>query len=55
MRIPELARMPHALDPEGGFRVRSKFTLGLGLINHPASGRHTIPASWFAPYSTNIF
>jgi len=24
--IPELARMPHALDPEKGFRVRSKFT-----------------------------
>jgi hypothetical protein len=24
--IPELARMPHALDPERGFRVRSKFT-----------------------------
>lgn len=24
--IPELARMPHALDPEHGFRVRSEFT-----------------------------
>ena len=24
--IPELARMPHALDPEPGFRVRSEFT-----------------------------
>jgi predicted GTPase len=24
--IPELARMPHALDPEAGFRVRSQFT-----------------------------
>jgi hypothetical protein len=24
--IPELARMPHALDPERGFRVRSEFT-----------------------------
>jgi GTP-binding protein EngB required for normal cell division len=24
--IPELARMPHALDPESGFRVRSQFT-----------------------------
>src|ERR1700691_4865371 len=24
--IPELARMPHALDPEKGFRVRSEFT-----------------------------
>jgi GTP-binding protein EngB required for normal cell division len=24
--IPELARMPHALDPELGFRVRSEFT-----------------------------
>jgi GTP-binding protein EngB required for normal cell division len=23
--IPELARMPHALDPESGFRVRSEF------------------------------
>jgi hypothetical protein len=26
MRIPELALMPQALDPEGGFRVRLKFT-----------------------------
>lgn len=24
--IPELAMMPHALDPETGFRVRSRFT-----------------------------
>jgi GTP-binding protein EngB required for normal cell division/polyhydroxyalkanoate synthesis regulator phasin len=24
--VPELARMPHALDPEAGFRVRSAFT-----------------------------
>ncbi|MGB6677712.1 MAG: hypothetical protein WBE44_13545 [Terriglobales bacterium] len=24
--IPALARMPHALDPEAGFRVRSRFT-----------------------------
>jgi hypothetical protein len=24
--IPELARMPHALNPEGGFRVRLEFT-----------------------------
>jgi hypothetical protein len=25
MRIPELALVPQELDPEGGFRVRSKF------------------------------
>jgi hypothetical protein len=24
-RVPELTRLPHALDPEIGFRVRSRF------------------------------
>lgn len=27
MRIPELARMPQALDSEGGFRVRSNINV----------------------------
>jgi hypothetical protein len=42
--IPELARMPHALDPETGFRVRSKFSfLDLTEIAQPAS-----PLRWLA-------
>ena len=42
--IPELARMPHALDPEAGFRVRSQFTF-MEFIEfaQPAS-----PLRWFA-------
>ena len=42
--IPELARMPHALDPESGFRVRSGFTF-MDFINEaqPAS-----PLRWMA-------
>jgi ribosome biogenesis GTPase A len=40
--IPELARMPHALDPERGFRVRSEFTFyEFRDVAHPAS-----PVRW---------
>lgn len=43
-RIPELARMPHALDPESGFRVRSEFTfLDFLEVAQPAS-----PLRWLA-------
>lgn len=42
--IPELARMPHALDPETGFRVRSKFTfMDFIEVAQPAS-----PLRWAA-------
>jgi GTP-binding protein EngB required for normal cell division len=42
--IPELARMPHALDPESGFRVRSGFTfLDFIEVAQPAS-----PLRWLA-------
>jgi len=42
--IPELARMPHALDPETGFRVRSKFTFMEFIeVAQPAS-----PVRWLA-------
>ena len=42
--IPELARMPHALDPETGFRYRSEFTFrDLVEIAQPAS-----PLRWLA-------
>ncbi len=42
--IPELARMPHALDPETGFRVRSTFTfLDFIEVAQPAS-----PLRWLA-------
>jgi hypothetical protein len=42
--ISELARMPHALDPETGFRVRSKFSfLDLIEVAQPAS-----PLRWLA-------
>jgi len=42
--IPELARMPHALDPEKGFRVRSEFTfLEFIDVAEPAS-----PVRWLA-------
>jgi hypothetical protein len=42
--IPELARMPHALDPERGFRVRSEFTfLDFIEVAQPAS-----PLRWLA-------
>jgi len=42
--VPELARMPHALDPESGFRVRSEFTfLDFLEVAQPAS-----PLRWLA-------
>jgi len=42
--IPELARMPHALDPESGFRIRSEFTfLDFIEVAQPAS-----PLRWLA-------
>ncbi|MFZ3341324.1 MAG: dynamin family protein [Terriglobales bacterium] len=42
--IPELGRMPHALDPETGFRVRSKFTFMEFIeVAQPAS-----PLRWLA-------
>jgi hypothetical protein len=42
--IPELARMPHALDPEAGFRVRSHFTFMEFIeLAQPAS-----PLRWLA-------
>jgi GTP-binding protein EngB required for normal cell division len=42
--IPELARMPHALDPERGFRVRSEFTFyEFRDVVQPAS-----PVRWLA-------
>ena len=42
--LTELTRMPHALDPEKGFRVRSRFTfMGFIEISQPAS-----PLRWIA-------
>lgn len=42
--IPELARMPHALNPEAGFRVRSQFTFMEFIeLAQPAS-----PLRWLA-------
>jgi nucleotide-binding universal stress UspA family protein len=42
--IPELARMPHALDPERGFRERSEFTFyEFRDVVQPAS-----PVRWLA-------
>jgi GTP-binding protein EngB required for normal cell division len=42
--IPELARVPHALDAEGGFRVRSQFTFMEFIeLAQPAS-----PLRWLA-------
>jgi hypothetical protein len=42
--IPELARLPHAFDPEMGFRVRSNFTFKDFIeVAQPAS-----PLRWFA-------
>lgn len=42
--VPELSRMPHALDAEAGFRIRSKFSfLDLIEIAQPAS-----PLRWLA-------
>jgi len=45
-QIPELARMPHALGPETGFRVRSRFTFKDFIeIAQPAS-----PLRWLADH-----
>ena len=42
--IPELSRMPHALDPEAGFRVRSTFTFADFIqVAQPVS-----PVRWLA-------
>jgi len=42
--IPELARMPHALDPEAGFRVRSTFSFADFIqVAQPVS-----PLRWLA-------
>jgi len=42
--VQEIARIPHALDPEGGFRIRSRFTFhDLIEIAEPAS-----PLRWVA-------
>ena len=42
--VREIARMPHALDPEAGFRIRSRFTFhDLIEIAQPAS-----PLRWVA-------
>ena len=42
--IPELSRMPHALDAEAGFRIRSRFSfLDLIEVAQPAS-----PLRWLA-------
>ncbi|MGA2350350.1 MAG: dynamin family protein [Terracidiphilus sp.] len=42
--VPELARMPHALDPEAGFRIRSAFTFADFIqIAQPVS-----PLRWLA-------
>lgn len=48
--IPEFARMPHALDPEVGFRVRSTFTFaGYIQVAQPVS-----PLRWLADISTTL-
>jgi len=48
--IPELARMPHALDPESGFRVRSEFTfLEFIEVAQPAS-----PLRWLADLTLGL-
>jgi GTP-binding protein EngB required for normal cell division len=42
--VPELARMPHALDPDSGFRVRSRFAFMEFIeVAQPAS-----PLRWLA-------
>ncbi len=48
--MPELARMPHALDPESGFRVRSEFTfLDFIEVAQPAS-----PLRWLADLTLGL-
>lgn len=49
--IPELARMPHALDPEAGFRVRSTFTFADFIqVAQPVS-----PLRWLADVFLSLF
>jgi GTP-binding protein EngB required for normal cell division len=49
--IPELARMPHALNPESGFRVRSEFTFMEFIeVAQPAS-----PLRWLADLMLRLF
>jgi Dynamin family len=48
--VPELARMPHAFDPEGGFRVRSRFTFMEFIeVAQPAS-----PLRWLADLALGL-
>lgn len=48
--IPELARLPHALDAEVGFRVRSKFTfMDFIEVAQPAS-----PLRWLADAAVGL-
>jgi polyhydroxyalkanoate synthesis regulator phasin len=48
--IREIARMPHALDPEAGFRIRSQFTFhDLIEIAEPAS-----PLRWVADWILGV-
>ena len=48
--IPELARMPHALDPETGFRIRSEFSFrDLIEVAQPAS-----PLRWLADLALGL-
>jgi GTP-binding protein EngB required for normal cell division len=49
--IPELARMPHAFNPESGFRVRSEFTFMEFIeVAQPAS-----PLRWLADLMLRLF
>jgi hypothetical protein len=48
--VREIARMPHALDPEAGFRIRSRFTFHeLIEIAQPAS-----PLRWVADFILGV-
>ncbi len=48
--VPELARLPHALDAEAGFRVRSKFTfMDFIEVAEPAS-----PLRWLADVAISL-
>jgi GTP-binding protein EngB required for normal cell division len=48
--VPELARLPHALDPEIGFRVRSRFTFKDFIeLAQPAS-----PLRWLADLALGL-
>ncbi|MGD0696439.1 MAG: dynamin family protein [Terriglobia bacterium] len=48
--LPELSRLPHALDPEAGFRYRSEFTFrNLIEVAQPAS-----PLRWLADLAIGL-